>query len=251
MPVRATFSFISGSDQSRGPAPAGESLSITVTISTRSRRASRSTRPSVYHWARVAVQHDATSKNKYAALRARGHTHGRALRSVADRLLAVACAMSPARRAARFASARLRSPRPAAKVCRSTTNAAARLRSPINSIRFAARRAPPSRKASTSPSAAARLRPARSAARCSVSYCADNLFTARTTSSGPPSTAVPTRSYSSLTLSTASRQADRARSSPYCPASPLAAPRPALPRSPAARPPRCPPPSARVFAGLR
>ena len=50
-------------------------------------------RDAVYHWARVAVQHDATSKKKYAVLRARGHTHGRALRSVADRLLAVACAM--------------------------------------------------------------------------------------------------------------------------------------------------------------
>ena len=50
-------------------------------------------RDAAYHWARVAVQHDATSKNKYAALRARGYTHRRALRSVADRLLAVACAM--------------------------------------------------------------------------------------------------------------------------------------------------------------
>ena len=29
----------------------------------------------------------------YAALRARGKTHGRALRSIADRLLALACAM--------------------------------------------------------------------------------------------------------------------------------------------------------------
>lgn len=47
----------------------------------------------MYHWARVAVQHDATSKAKYAALRGRGHSHGRALRSVADRLLNVACAM--------------------------------------------------------------------------------------------------------------------------------------------------------------
>ena len=47
----------------------------------------------VYHWARVAVQHDPTSRAKYAALRSRGHTHGRALRSVADRLLNVACAM--------------------------------------------------------------------------------------------------------------------------------------------------------------
>jgi Transposase IS116/IS110/IS902 family./Transposase. len=47
----------------------------------------------VYHWARVAVQHDPKSRSKYAALRSRGHSHGRALRSVADRLLNVACAM--------------------------------------------------------------------------------------------------------------------------------------------------------------
>lgn len=47
----------------------------------------------IYHWARVAVQHDERSRLKYAALRSRGHSHGRALRSVADRLLGVACAM--------------------------------------------------------------------------------------------------------------------------------------------------------------
>lgn len=47
----------------------------------------------MYHWARVAIQHDRLSRAKYAALRARGHSHGRALRSVADRLLNVACAM--------------------------------------------------------------------------------------------------------------------------------------------------------------
>lgn len=47
----------------------------------------------VYHWARTATQHDHISRDKYAALRARGHTHGRALRSVADRLLNVACSM--------------------------------------------------------------------------------------------------------------------------------------------------------------
>ncbi len=47
----------------------------------------------MYHWARVAIQHDRISRAKYAALRARGHSHGRALRSVADRLLNVACAM--------------------------------------------------------------------------------------------------------------------------------------------------------------
>jgi transposase len=50
-------------------------------------------RNAVYHWARTAVQHDQRSRVKYAALRARGHGHGRALRSIADRLLAVACAM--------------------------------------------------------------------------------------------------------------------------------------------------------------
>ena len=50
-------------------------------------------RTAVYHWARVATQHDALSRRRYAALRQRGHSHGRALRTVADRLLAVACAM--------------------------------------------------------------------------------------------------------------------------------------------------------------
>lgn len=47
----------------------------------------------LYHWARVAVQHDKRSRAKYASLRARGHTHARALRSVGDRLLNVACSM--------------------------------------------------------------------------------------------------------------------------------------------------------------
>jgi transposase len=47
----------------------------------------------MYHWARTAVQHDPKSSAKYAALRSRGHSHGRSLRSVSDRLLNVACAM--------------------------------------------------------------------------------------------------------------------------------------------------------------
>ena len=47
----------------------------------------------MYHWARVATQHDQRSRAKYAELRHRGHNHARALRSVADRLLNVACAM--------------------------------------------------------------------------------------------------------------------------------------------------------------
>jgi transposase len=50
-------------------------------------------RDAVYHWARVASQHDPKSRTAYATLRARGHTHGRALRTIGDRLLVVACAM--------------------------------------------------------------------------------------------------------------------------------------------------------------
>jgi len=50
-------------------------------------------RNAVYHWANAAIQYDDKSRAKYDALRARGHSHARALRSVADRLLVVACAM--------------------------------------------------------------------------------------------------------------------------------------------------------------
>lgn len=50
-------------------------------------------RTAVYHWARVASQCDPPTRARYRALRARGHSHGRALRSVADRLLRIACAM--------------------------------------------------------------------------------------------------------------------------------------------------------------
>lgn len=46
-----------------------------------------------YHWARVAAQCDPGWKARYTALRARGCTHGRACRGVADSLLRVALAM--------------------------------------------------------------------------------------------------------------------------------------------------------------
>jgi transposase len=45
----------------------------------------------LYHWARVAMQHDPISRCRYAELRRRGHSHGRALRGVGDRLLYVLC----------------------------------------------------------------------------------------------------------------------------------------------------------------
>jgi transposase len=50
-------------------------------------------RQAVFHWARIAVQHDRKSRGRYEALRACGHSYGRALRGVADRLLGVACVL--------------------------------------------------------------------------------------------------------------------------------------------------------------
>jgi transposase len=50
-------------------------------------------RYALYHWARVAVLCDPASKTYYAALRQRGHSYARALRSVADRLLRILVAM--------------------------------------------------------------------------------------------------------------------------------------------------------------
>ena len=50
-------------------------------------------RNALYHCARVAAVHDAPSRTYYATLRQRGHTHGRALRSVADRLLRILIAL--------------------------------------------------------------------------------------------------------------------------------------------------------------
>jgi len=50
-------------------------------------------RNALYHWARVASQVDAHAKRRYAHARARGQTHGRALRGLADWLLRIAVAM--------------------------------------------------------------------------------------------------------------------------------------------------------------
>ena len=53
----------------------------------------RRLREAVYHWARTGVQYDPGSKAYYAQLRARGHSHGRALRSVGDRFLRILVAL--------------------------------------------------------------------------------------------------------------------------------------------------------------
>ncbi len=50
-------------------------------------------RNAIYHWARIAVQHDEISKAKYYTLRSRGNGYARALRTIGDRLLSVACVM--------------------------------------------------------------------------------------------------------------------------------------------------------------
>jgi transposase len=60
---------------------------------TRRRACNRRLSNAAFHWAQTATQCDPTSRAKYQALRARGHGHARALRSVIDRLLYVACAM--------------------------------------------------------------------------------------------------------------------------------------------------------------
>jgi transposase len=66
----------------------GKSLIVMMRHAARTRL-----RQAVFHWARVAVQNDPRSRSRYDALRGRGHSYGRALRGVADRLLAVACVL--------------------------------------------------------------------------------------------------------------------------------------------------------------
>ncbi len=50
-------------------------------------------RNAFYHWARTSIQCDEIAMRYYRDLRNRGHSHGRALRSVADRWLRIAMAM--------------------------------------------------------------------------------------------------------------------------------------------------------------
>ena len=57
------------------------------------RACNRRLRNAMFHWARNAIQLDPICHARYAALRARGHSYARALRSISDRLLGVACAM--------------------------------------------------------------------------------------------------------------------------------------------------------------
>ena len=80
-----------------GVAPVTRSSGKRMVVGMR-RGCSRRWREAVYHWARVAAMRDERCKTRNQALRARGHSHGRALRTVGDRLLRVACAMLQSRR---------------------------------------------------------------------------------------------------------------------------------------------------------
>jgi transposase len=50
-------------------------------------------RQAVYHWTRVSLQRDGAARAYYDRLRARGHSHARSLRSLADRWLRILIAM--------------------------------------------------------------------------------------------------------------------------------------------------------------
>lgn len=67
-------------------------------------------RTGLYHWARTSIQNDSSARAYYASLRKRGHGHGRALRSVADRWLRIVMAMLSARTLYDPEHARVRTP---------------------------------------------------------------------------------------------------------------------------------------------
>ena len=69
-----------------GVAPVTKRSGKTTLIGMR-RACNQRLRKGVYHWAFSSVRRDERAKAHYARLRARGHSHGRALRGVADRLL--------------------------------------------------------------------------------------------------------------------------------------------------------------------
>ena len=46
-------------------------------------------RNALYHWSRVSIIRDPRNRTNYAQLRAKGHSHGRALRGIASRWLRV------------------------------------------------------------------------------------------------------------------------------------------------------------------
>jgi len=77
--------------QASRPAPAGAGVTEAAVLHVRSLVVRL--RQVMLHWARVAVLNDPKYHGRYEAFRARGHSYGRALRGVAERLLGVACVL--------------------------------------------------------------------------------------------------------------------------------------------------------------
>jgi transposase len=75
-----------------GAAPVTHQSGKRCTTSMR-RACSGRLRNAMHHFAMNCVNHDERAKKHYAALRAKGHSHGRAIRGVVDRLLLVLIAM--------------------------------------------------------------------------------------------------------------------------------------------------------------
>jgi transposase len=57
------------------------------------RACNRRLRQALYHWGRVSIVHDSSTRAYYDQIRARGHSHGRAVRSVVDRWFRILIAM--------------------------------------------------------------------------------------------------------------------------------------------------------------
>ena len=64
-----------------------------IAINSQRRAVNNLMQNALFHWAQVACMHDAIRTHKYYSLKARGKTHGQALRYVGDRLLKVLCTM--------------------------------------------------------------------------------------------------------------------------------------------------------------
>ena len=75
-----------------GVAPVTRQSGKRVAVAMR-RSCSGRLRNAFFNWARVASQRDIACRAKYRELRERGHTHARALRTIADRLLRILIAM--------------------------------------------------------------------------------------------------------------------------------------------------------------
>lgn len=76
-----------------GTAPVTERSGKRYRLVKMRRACNRRLREAVYHWGLSSIRWDAPSKRYYLALRHRGHTHGRAIRSVLDRWFRILMAL--------------------------------------------------------------------------------------------------------------------------------------------------------------